>query len=214
MPMHTVLQDGGLGGHKKAAVTSDCALRVTQIDRKLSDLTIDQLTRVKFFNGLFERADGSGSTSLNVDGSVTPVDFVINPPAGQAIQVRELRFILEGGDMSMTTNDARKFSTAAGTAGLTNGLECFIEQGGEQNNIFVEPIQHMSEFFNYITDFYNVPDGVAVNVDILTWVIDLKLLVPIPVADSSVDRVVVRVNDNLTSINKFQVLTTGQREAF
>jgi hypothetical protein len=140
------------------------------------------------------------------------VEFTINPPVGEIIQVRELRFIFEGGQMDMGSNDIRRFSTAAGTGGLTNGLEAEIVQGAMIQPIFVDPIQHMSQFFQYASDFFNVPDGVAVNVDLLTWVVDFKLLIPIPVAESSTDKVLIRVSDDLSSIDSFQCLATGQRE--
>ena len=210
------ITDGGKQGTgRKAGVTSDNALPVTQVPRLANDQTDEQLTRIKYFSGLFVRDDGSGSTDLRVDGSVTPVDFVIAPPPGEMIQLREIRYIFEDSSLDMGGNDVRRFGSAAGTGGLVNGLESFIEQGAGVQNLFVEPINHMSEFFWYVSDFFNIPNATANNVDLLTWIIDLKLLVPILVVSSNTDRVVVRINDDLTAMtDKFQVLAIGQREPF
>ena len=204
------IKDNGLGTGDGMSVSKDGSAYVTDMPRNLKCWESDQIFRVKFFNDQFTNA--SGSANLNVNGAVTPQQFLIRPPAGELISVRELRFAFEGADLDMGTNDVRRFGAAAGTGGLTNGLTCFIEQKGMTQGIFINPIQHMSQYFHYITDFYNVPDGIAVNEDLLVWVIDLKLLVPIPVIAGGTDRVVVQVNDDLTALNFFQVFATGQRE--
>lgn len=213
MPIKSQIVDGRFGDSRKLAISSDGALFVTQVPRNLGDLTNEQKTRVRFNNSLF--TNSSGSSSLNVNGSVTPVEFLIRPPKGMVISLEEVRFRFEGGDLDMGTNDIRKFGTAAGTGGLTNGLEFFIVQNGTQTNIFIDPIQHMSGFINYTVPEgpLNFPDGIAVNQDILTWVINFKPNITIPVVAGGTDRVVVRVNDNLTAINLFQVTGSGALES-
>lgn len=210
MSIKVLLEDGGLGSGRKVAVTGDNALPVTVVPRRACDQAEELLTRVKYFQG--RATDENGSVDLNVDGSVNPVEFLIRPPVGQLISVREIRFRFEGNDLDMTTNDARKFGAAAGVGGLGNGIEAFIEQGGERQDLLVEPIDQMSGFFNYATSLFNVPNAIDVNKDILVWVVDLKLLVPIPLPEAGLDRIVIRVNDDLTAIDLFQVIAVGQRE--
>lgn len=68
--------------------------------------------------------DGSGSISMAVDGSITPVVFKLKPPAGQVYQIARVIF-------SLRDNAAMDAGGWGGVATpLTNGLLTEIKQQG------------------------------------------------------------------------------------
>lgn len=204
------LRDAFFRTSQGAGVTPDGALRVTMMPRHVSDLTREQLVRRRYFSALLQNG---GSPDMNVDGSVTPVEFEVVPQDDTVSSVREMRFEFHSDRLNMDTNDVRRFGTAAGLGGLTNGLDIEFRQSGVTTSLTTSPIQTMSQFFTHVSiPPFNVVDGIAVGVDLLVWVIDLKLLLPIPISDANTDQVMVRVKDDLTALNFFRVTVIGQSE--
>lgn len=206
------LRDLFLGTDSQAAVTPDGALRVVNISRHAGDLNQEQLTRDRLYNDRL--VDASGSPDMNVDGSVTPVEFDVPSTTDEITSIRGLRMVFHSGDCNMGSNDVRRFGDAAGFGGLTNGLQIIIKQAGVETSLTPDPIIRMGDFFTYTLwpEPANVVDGITVGTDLLVWVIDFKQLIPIPISDSSLDRVFVRVRDDLTAIQLFQTFLEGEKE--
>ncbi len=146
---------------------------------------------------------------MNVNGSVTPVEFSIQANDTQVISITRIRLIFHSTQMDMSGIEARRFGAAAGIAGLPNGLEAFVEQDGEAP-LFNEPVQHMSDFWTYTDGFINAIAAIAASVDFLSWDIDLP--VPIVIPAGVTDRVFFRINDDLTPLDLFQVIVRGSVE--
>jgi hypothetical protein len=71
---------------------------------------------------LSTNGDGTGVTSMNVDGSVTPVKFYIQPPSNKTYILRRMNVQAIDGNF----NNASLY----GTVTLTNGMRIYIENDG------------------------------------------------------------------------------------
>ncbi len=206
VPTHLI---DGTGGKTRARITDDEALQVSVVPpSNAAALTPEQLTRQKYYSAFL--VDSADSPDMNIDGSTIPVEFKTKPVAGQAIHIRELRFEFESGKMNLNNVEVRRFGDAGGAAGITNGLDAFTEQGGEVQELFIEPTKRMSDFFRYVDGHTNIVDGVAVGIDLLIWIWTFAEDVTLP--EGTLDEIVVRVNDDLTALQKFRVIASGWRE--
>jgi len=199
----------GEGSGSEAGVTPDHLVKVGRVPVSARDLTIDQLTRLQFFSAFL--ADEAGSQDIDVDGSTTPVEFFIERVEGQVLHIKSIRFVLNDEQMNMGGGEARRFASAAASPGLTNGVEMFVEQGGTTQSIFNTPVKQMADFWQYSTDFLSAVGAFGAGEDFLSFDFDLDQAVVL--AEKSVDRFVVKVMDDLTSINFFKVIARGWREA-
>jgi len=211
MAIKNFIQDGE-GTSITAGVTKDHALKVTNLAPSIENLYIDGdlgvLTRTKIYSN-YLRGPGE-SPDLNIDGSVTPVEFTIDAQTDRLISIYNIRFVLNSTQMSLGSAEGRRFASAAATPGLTNGLEFFIEQGGIVTDIFSAPVKQIADFLNYSDDFYNEAGALGAGMDILIARFDFPYYVNI--VPTVVDRVVVRVSDDLTEINTFRIAALGTQE--
>lgn len=208
MTLRAKIADGE-GSGKDAGVTKDHLLKTGSVPISASDLTIEQLTRLKFFSSFF--AEDGGSEDLDVDGSVTPVEFAVGRVEGQVLHIQSIRFVFNDEQMNMGGGEARRFASAAAAPGLTNGLEMFVEQAGTNQDIFNTPVKQMADFWNYNTDFLNAVGAFGAGEDFLSW--DIALDQPIVLTEGSVDKLIVKISDDLTNINFLKVIARGWREA-
>jgi len=209
MSCRFTLKDGR-GRPNQAGVSEDHAVLVTVVPpANAIDLTDDQLTRRKLYNAAL--VDAGESSDMNVDGSVTPVEFSTTQLSEQVVHVQELRFIFHDSQLNMDSNEARRFGSAAGLGGLTNGLTGFLVQGGQQFDIIIDPIAHMGQFFTYNEGIRNVIDGIAVGTDLLVWIFQFSVDLTLP--DGTLDKLTIVVNDDLTSMTLFKAVVVGWREA-
>ena len=192
----------------KAKVLGTGAQLVSVSEPSANDLTLEQLTQLKWSAVNFTN---SGSEDLNVDGSVTPVEFTIESVSTSVFFLQKVRFIFHSGDMDFSAGqDIRKFGAAAGTAGLTNGLEFESFQGGIIEPVFLTPIQRMTDFLSYVDDFINVVQGIGVTTDFATF--DFSFFQPIVLPADALDKLTICVRDDLTALTLFQVIGTGWKE--
>jgi len=207
MSFPSKIVDGG-GTNRAAVVTENNELKVTVAPFSAASFSAEDITRQKYFTAF--ATDSVGSFDLAVDGSSTPVSFSVRAVVGQITWVTRIRFLFNGTQLDMSGPEARRFGPAAGTSGLTNGLKCWVEQGGIVSEFYNEPVTHMNDFWSYTDEFVNAIGAIAANTDFLSWDIDLPKAVAIPASSS--DRIVVQVRDDLTSFDLFQVVMRGWKE--
>ena len=206
MAVRSNIADGEGSGYK-AGVTGDHALKVAVLESRAADLPIAVLTLRKQFRGFLTDA---GSTDLNVDGSVTPVEFQVSADVSNTRWITAARILLNGVNMEIDTNDFRRFGAAATAPGLTNGLDFFIEQTGVTTDLTLDAIKKIGDFMDYEDGFENLINSVGTQEDFLS--VDFVFDVPVVLPPGSSDRIVMRVNDDLTPIDLFKVLVRGYQE--
>jgi len=207
MALPTYIQDPATG--RRLGVNSEGNLQVAVVSQPAADVSDETLERQKLYRGFFE--DSTGSSDLNVDGSVTPVEFTISAVSGATRWVTGVRLLFNGTNLEMDTNDFRRFGTAtAGGSPLTNGVEFFVVQGGLITNFFVNPIVYMGDFFDFADGYLNLTNSVGSQEDFLSF--DFDFDVPVVLTPNSTNRVVLKVQDDLTSIDLFKAIARGYRE--
>lgn len=205
MPIRNHIEDGG-GTGRLTDVTARDALKVQTMPETAVGIPQRVLTAL-----LVEReylTNAAGSSNLNVNGSVTAVDFSVRAETGVTKWITGFDVLLEDGQMDMSTTEFRRFADAAAT--LTNGILIFAEQSGVTTNIAVDPIQVMGDFFNYADSYVNLVNAVAANTDFLRWTFMLDKPIVIPAGTQ--DRFVFRIRDDLTAMNSFKVIARGYKE--
>lgn len=206
LPSH--IQDGE-GTKRKAGVTRENALKVSVLELGARDQSQEQLTRKQFFTSYLTTL--AGSEDMNVDGSATPVEFVLQAQFGAVFFVDFLRVIFHDEQMNMGGGEARRFASVASAPGLTNGLEFLVVQSNTERGIFPEVTKQMADFWQYADEWTNAVGALGSGEDFLSW--DIRFSVPIVLPQGSQDRVLVRVSDDLTLLNLFHVVARGWSEA-
>lgn len=205
MPIRNHIEDGG-GTGRLTDVTARDALKVQTMPETAVGIPQRVLTAL-----LVEReylTNAAGSSNLNVNGSVTAVDFSVRAETGVTKWITGFDVLFEDGQMDMSTTEFRRFADAAVT--LTNGILIFAEQSGVTTNIAVDPIQVMGDFFNYADSYVNLVNAVAANTDFLRWTFMLDKPIVIPAGTQ--DRFVFTIRDDLTAMNSFKVIARGYKE--
>lgn len=205
MPIRNHIEDGG-GTGRLTDVTARDALKVQTMPETAVGIPQRVLTAL-----LVEReylTNAAGSSNLNVNGSVTAVDFSVRAETGVTKWITGFDVLFEDGQMDMSTTEFRRFADAAAT--LTNGILIFAEQSGVTTNIAVDPIQVMGDFFNYADSYVNLVNAVAANTDFLRWTFMLDKPIVIPAGTQ--DRFVFTIRDDLTAMNSFKVIARGYKE--
>ena len=209
MSIKNLIQDGE-GTKVTAGVTSDHALKVAIIDSSAKDIiqsNPDILTRQKILVASF--MDNTSSVNLNVDGSVSYRDFYIESEINTLKSLHTIRFVLNDTQLALSGSEGTRFGSGH-PSGLANGIRFFAEQGGDEIDIFVEPVQILADFLNYSSEFINEAGSLGAGLDLVVVQFDLPRLVN--VVPGVIDKLVVRVQDDLTSLDKFRVFGMGYQE--
>jgi len=183
-------------------------MKVTTVEPISVEISAAVLTRRKLLNEFF--TDPGGSIDLNVDGSTTPVEYTIEPSSDRVRWINRVRFLFNDTNMELDTNDFRRFGTAATAPGLTNGLTFSVHQGGVETDFFKSPIVTVGDLMDYADDFTNFVNAISAQSDFLSFDFDFEQPVVLPV--DSTDKLVVTINDDLTSIDLFKVIARGFQE--
>ena len=151
---------------------------------------------------LFKQLKNSlGSELMSVDGSVTPVEFFVQPPADEVWFISRWMLYLE---------DAKGFDvTTWGSNGtLTNGLDLFVEIDGIETNQIEFPIKHNGDIAAIAYDMQLHTFGTGNDILTARWSFS-KMGQFLRLDGSTSDRLVVRVNDNLVGVDKQTVNIQG-----
>lgn len=160
-------------------------------------------------------ADSAGATDMNVDGSVTAVDYTVNAINDRDIYIRSLS--VEIGDTGSPA--LNKFGALAE---LTNGVEmCYVTQ---DNGSFVihDGIKTNLEFIRLGVDTAGVGTGSdAFLADVSGGgtsksylpIIDIQETFGLPfglkLREKTLDKLVFKVQDDLTGLAEFNVIAYG-----
>ena len=162
------------------------------------DNTLDEL--ITPFPGLSQRKffEDSGSPDLNVDGSSTPVEFLVEPTTGKIFYVYSVSIVIE--------DNAINFTKFGGITALTNGLDFKVTENG-LSEVTLTNIKTNGEFYTFANNVILE----SASIDILVAHINIKQSTgtSIKLIDSNSDNLKIVINDDLTSINKFQVVARG-----
>lgn len=207
MPLPTFITDGERS-NVRAGVTGANALKVSIQEQSAAELPIEILTIRKQFRGFLETP--AGSSDLNVDGSVTPVEFLVGADVSATRWITGIRILLNDISMELDTNDFRRFGTAAIAPGLTNGLEIYVEQSGFRTDLYLDPIKTIGDFMNYADRYVNFINAIGTQEDFLSF--DFDFDVPVVLPPGSLDKIAMVVNDDLTPVDLFNVIVRGYQE--
>ena len=208
MPVSSQIVDG-TGDGFAAAVNAQNALRTNAIPLTSRGFSASDLANLRQLREFLR--DESGSINLNADGSTTPIEFSLEAIEGVTRWVTGVRLIFEGGNLEISTNDFRRFGTAATSPGLTNGVEIETEQQGQTVTITKAPVVTIGDFLTYSNAYLNLANSVAAGTDFLRF--DFRFDQPIVLVEGSIDRLLIRISDDLTPILKFQAIARGYEES-
>ena len=176
---------------KSVTITIDGAkqrLDVSNVD--VSDPKSGNFTNIPLTNG--------GSDELNVDGSVTPVDFTSEPPTNKNMIVYRLLLVMEDNSMSWP-----KF---AGRTALTNGVVIYVTEDGVERNIVTDPIKTNRDF---VWNCYDVEiDAATTAILRLRWTFSRAGTVLV-LKDSFSDNFRIEINDDLSGVSYFKATIQG-----
>jgi len=207
MSIDAIIRDG-TGGKTAVQVTRDHALKVSPVTIATADQEIADLTLKKQYRDWLR--NGSGSDAMNVDGSASPVYFKETAESNKVKWITSGRMVLEGTALELDTNDFRGFGEAAIAPGLTNGLNFYFTQGGRQIDVFLDPVKKIGDFLDYADGYTNLVNAVSAQGDYLAF--DFVFDQPIALPAGSNDEIIMQVNDDLTDIDRMQVIIRGWQE--
>lgn len=143
--------------------------------------------------------ESGGSSDLNVDGSITPVTFSASPPTGKKWFIHSISLIIEDASINFT-----RFGGIPG--GLTNGIEFRVKEGGL--------IERTLGTFKTNGDLHIFTTDIRIDsaaTDLLTLQANVKetsgTTFELQNVNSEIFKLI--VNDDLTTINRFNVLIRG-----
>jgi len=179
-------------GTYEADITIDNRLRVANSDSE------NILERILFNQYLLNGANNN----MNVDGSVTPVEFSVDSDVTYDIFLTKI--IIHIKDNGITLG---KFG---GLTALTNGFELIAKHDG--TNIEIATF-YANVGFVYSGDTWEFLDGPFQSPDVDDlFVVHYDLATPLRIKKNSTDELRAVVNDDLTGITEIQVLVRGWKE--
>lgn len=181
-------------------ISGDRALVVREIPGSWNDLGTSYNRR----RPLYEFAKFNG-IHLEVDGSTTPVEVKLEKDPTKFKMITEVKFIIESTGLSIARpSESGRF----GSAGLLpNGIRMCIEQDGVKQDIFPQYLCMLSDFLIYMDDWSNVESAGANGLDLFIGKVVFREPVYIP-PDSN-DHFCITIQDDLTSLTRFQALFIG-----
>lgn len=208
MSIKTIIRDGEGTGYT-AGVTDANALKVQVLPQSSRGIPPEDLSNLRQLREYMR--DGSNSANMDVDGSTSSVEFQINAAVGLTRWITGIRVLLEGANFELNTQDFRRFGAATtNNTPLSNGVDVETIQSGTTTLITAEPIAYFGDFLNYVDSYKNLVNSVASQVDFFSG--DFVFDQPVVLAEGSSDRVVVRINDDLTAIDSFRAIARGYQE--
>lgn len=166
---------------------------------------------IPFFGSLTVNGDGV-TTSLSVDGSVTPADAFVGPPVTGDLYITTANVLIaDSGAISLN-----RFGSLAA---LTNGVNFFVETENERIDVSIG----LKTNFDFIrvgtltvgtggkTDAYQLASTDADNDDGYNPVLDFTNVSPLGIRlrKDTEDKLGVCINDDLTTVNTFNILING-----
>jgi len=184
----------GQGTGRTATVTSANALLVSVLPQSSKGIPPSDLSSLRQLRQFFN--DPSGSPNQVVDGSASPVEFSVLAQTGITKWITGFRLIVQGQNTDLSTNDFRRYSQVGG--GLANGVDIEAIQSGATTVITgAGAVQTMGQYLRYADDFVNISSAISAAVDYLH--LDFAFDQPVVLTEGTNDRLLIRVNDDLTA---------------
>ena len=209
MTARVEIKDGTGSGAVAQVSSATNALLVQQLPESGRGVPAGDLSSLRQLRSYF--TDASGSNAQNVDGSTTPVEFSILAEPSITKWVTGFRLILEGTNLEIATNDFRRYgnATTAGTP-LTNGVEIEAVQSGVTTAIAAEPVGDIGDYLQWADDFVALTNAVSSQSDYLHF--DFTFDRPVVLTEGTLDALTIRINDDLTPIDKHIAVARGYQE--
>jgi hypothetical protein len=142
--------------------------------------------------------ENAGSRDLNINGSGTPVTFTVSPPSGKIWYIYTVSLLIEDSSIN--------FSKFGGLAALTNGLDLKVKEGGE--------VERLLENFKRNGDFYLFANRIelqSASTDMLqmSFTVRESTGTVYQLTNSLSESLKAIVNDNLTGLDRFNILIRG-----
>jgi hypothetical protein len=208
MPLPVWLEDP-LSEGRHSRVYGRGSIPVSVVPTPPGDVASDAARQRKLYAGKLTNNE-SDSSDLTVDGSSTPVEFSVDAESDRILTILQLRFLHHSKTMKMDSGlEPRTF----GVAGLlATGLELEADQDGLTTSIWSDPVTNTADYWTYCDagSLVNLVDGIAATVDYMLQI--QTLLEPVVLMPGTKDRVVLRVNDDLSSLTLFEVFVFGIQE--
>lgn len=190
MSVKTEIQDG-LGSSRTVGVTPANSVLVSTLPVSARGVPVGALRQLR---QLF--TDDSGASSQIVDGSATPVEFSVRAETGITKWLTGFRLVVQGDRCNIATNEFRRYAQTGG--GLTNGIDIEVVQGGVTTSVTgAGAVQRMGEYLRYSEGYVNFISAISASVDYLHF--DFRFDQAVVLTEGSVDRILIRINDDLTA---------------
>lgn len=135
------------------------------------------------------------TTNMNVNGSVTPVNFDFTPASGETWYISSLAtFLLDNGSTL-----PRSFGVLTA---LTNGVEIRIRSEGTE--YLVATLHNNMEVQLVFKEFPWIPGTSGFNESSDIYCGQLFFPVPVKLQNSTADFIRIRIRDNLTGVDQFR----------
>jgi hypothetical protein len=209
--LKTTLADGRGAGHEVAVLSDNSLLVTPNLYNPLPPPGTN--SQLRFYSGyLGTTGIDSGTLNANVNGSVTQEKFYLASSLTYDIRITKLLIYIQDGTVS--------HSGFGALAALTNGIDIVAIEGAEETYL----VKSAKTFADLITQtFAERPFGgdatsfelssVSGSEDAQVLPYDLGAIIPngIRIGRGGIDRLELRVNDNLTALTTFNVRVAGYR---
>lgn len=149
--------------------------------------------------------DSASSASMNVDGSVTPVEFTFTGREGATRLITEVVLTLHSTAMDLSSAAEMRIFGSVGST-LSNGLRLFVNQSGlpvAELDLWTSPVVRMVDFYRY-GDVSGHVDSIAAGTDQLVVTFSWPVEAPLTLRRGTDDYLSLKVSDNLTSLGLFE----------
>ena len=205
MPLRTLIVDPN--DLKSARVTDAGELRVTSSPYNVI-LDVGTENQYRYFSDYLR--NDAGSASMNVNGSVNPQQFILEPAEDADIFIMRIAIILVDGNVAHNTFGQQ--------SALTNGWDIFVEDSGLKT-YFVEKAKTGGEVIAQ-TGFANPWGNSGTSWELTSWtgqadatvaVLPINEFIPggIRLGRGTYNKIEAIVNDDLTGMNDFLVRIFG-----
>ncbi len=164
---------------------------------QITGTEVSTLLRIMTLDG-----DPMGDGDMAVDGSITPVEFFIQPSVG--LQFHSTITSIEVSDSG--TPVLEDYGSITGP--LANGIQFFIDFNGVITDIFA-PIKSNRDLLNLAPDLSRADFAGNQSVEIYTFDIKRHSDSFVNLYSSTADRFGVRIQDDLTSLEAHSVTVKG-----
>ena len=138
------------------------------------------------------------SRKMNIDGSITPVEFSIEPPSGKIWYLHSITVVIE--DIGMN------FNKYGGISELTNGVKFLIKQNGGIETEIANIVRN-GDYYTFVNEL--IFDSSTSDILVGKVLIKQNTGTTMKLIGSNSEYIKAVVNDNLTGLNVHYVLIRG-----